>query len=599
MTVPMATADQRIKPLQAGPSSPTHPVTAGQPPVTIAYTEYVDLRSGVNYWRRQHQRAVERERWVALRHRHELTKAAAREAALAAEVEHLKGQVRDLRQRVFGTRSEQSHVLNPAASPPVERRRRGQQPGRPGHGRRLAPRLPERVETIGLSNPTCPACGVALSLMPGVDSHEVLEVEVRAYRRSIRRPRYRPSCRCGCMPGIVSAPPAPGLIPRGKLGISVWVELLIGKYLYGQPTNRLLRDWREQGLHIAQGTVTDGLQRIAPLFEPLAQAGLARLREHAHWHADETRWEVWTEIEGKLSHRWYLWVFQASDVVHFTLDPSRSSSVPCSVLAGVECSILSVDRYAAYGKYARGTRKNNEAGGDDGGCGDGGGVELSFCWAHVRRDFLRVANDHPALWRWGMDWAERIGQLYRLHGQRRRMFQAMGSATAGAAVRAATATAAQFAVLDGEVREAMRKMRQICDEELSEPDLAAAPRRALNNLVKYWQGLSLFLDHPWLDLDNNAAERALRPAVVARKNFYGSGSVWSAALAANMLSLVMTARAWQLPVRRWLSEYLQACAQAGGRPPDDLAPFIPWRMGEQRLAGLRRFGPPPATADTS
>jgi len=585
MTVPMAISDQRIEPLQPGPSSLTHLGATGQAPITIAYTEYVDLRSGVKYWRRLHERAVERERWVALRHRHELAKTAAREMALIAEVEQLKGQVRDLRQRVFGTRSEQSRLLNPAAGASVERRRRGQQPGRPGHGRRLAPRLPERVETIGLTDPTCPACGLALSLMPGVDSHEVLEVEVRAYRRSIRRPRYRPSCRCGCMPGIVSAPPAPGLIPRGKLGISVWVELLVGKYLYGQPTNRLLRDWREQGLHIAQGTVTDGLQRIAPLFEPLAQAGLAHLREHDHWHADETRWEVWAEIEGKITHRWYLWVFQASDVVHFTLDPSRSSSVPCSALAGVGHGILSVDRYAAYGKYARGTQKHNEAGG-----GSDGGVELSFCWAHVRRDFLRVANDHPALWRWGMDWAERIAQLYRLHGQRRLVFQAMGSAAAGAA--------AQYAVLDGEVRDAMLRMRQICSEQLSEPDLAVAPRRALNNLVKYWQGLSVFLDHPWLDLDNNAAERALRPAVVARKNFYGSGSVWSAALAANLLSIVMTARAWQLPVRRWLSEYLQACAQGGSRAPDDLAPFIPWRMGEQRLAVLRRLGPTPATSDT-
>lgn len=202
-----------------------------------------------------------------------------------------------------------------------------------------------------------------------------------------------------------------------------------------------------------------------------------------------------------------------------------------------------------------------------------------------------MANDHPALWRWGMDWTERVAQLYWLHGQRRRAFRALGSGTAGAA--------AQYAALDGAVRDAMRGMRQVCDEQLSELDLAAAPRRVLNNLVKYWQGLSVFLDHPWLDLDNNAAERALRPAVVARKNFYGSGSVWSAALAANMLSLVMTARAWQLPVRRWLSEYLQACAQAGGRPPDDLAPFIPWRMDEQRLAGLRHFGPATTTADTS
>jgi transposase len=572
MSVPLAaSAEQRL--------DPPHPATL--PPVTIPYAEYVDLRWAAKYWRRLHERAIERERWIGLRHRHELANAATREAALVAEVEQLKAQVRDLRQRVFGARTEQSRFLNPARAREGVRRRRGQQPGRPGHGRRLQPHLPERIETIDLADPSCPACGLPLTPMPGAESHEVLEVEVRAYRRSIRRPRWRPSCRCGCVPGIVSAPIAPELIPRGKLGVSVWVQLLLSKYLYGLPTHRLLLDWREQGLDIAQGTLTDGLRRIAPLFEPLAQAGLEHLREHNHWHADETRWEVWTEVEGKTTHRWYLWVFQASDVVHFTLDPSRSSSVPSSVLAGVGHGILSVDRYAAYGKYARGTHNDD----------DGGGVELSFCWAHVRRDFLRVANDHPALWRWGMDWAERIGGLYQLHGQRRQAFHAMGSGTAGAA--------AQYAALDQAVRAAMVTMQRLCGEQLSEPDLAVAASRALKNLVKYWQGLSVFLDHPWLDLDNNAAERALRPAVVARKNFYGSGSTWSAALAANMLSVLMTARSWQLPVRRWLHEYLQACAQAGGRAPDDLAPFIPWRMGAQRLAALRRFDAMPAAADTS
>lgn len=151
-------------------------------------------------------------------------------------------------------------------------------------------------------------------------------------------------CRCGCLPGIVSAPPAPQLIPRGKLGVSVWVQALLGKYLYSQPTHRLLQDWREQGLHVAQGTLTDGLKRLAPLFRPLAQAGLEHLRTHRHWHADETRWEVYVEREGKVGHRWYLWVFQAEDVVHFALDPSRSASVPTAVLAGVEDGILSVDR---------------------------------------------------------------------------------------------------------------------------------------------------------------------------------------------------------------------------------------------------------------
>lgn len=95
------------------------------------------------------------------------------------------------------------------------------------------------------------------------------------------------------------------------------------------------------------------------------------------------------------------------------------------MLAGVDSGILSVDRFAAYGKYARST----QIGDDD------GRVELAICWAHVRRDFLKVAKDHPALWRWGMDWAERIGQLYRLHGQRRQVFQAMGCGTASAAAQ--------------------------------------------------------------------------------------------------------------------------------------------------------------------
>ena len=87
--------------------------------------------------------------------------------------------------------------------------------------------------------------------------------------------------------------------------------------------------------------------------------------------------------------------------------------------------------------------------------------------------------------------------------------------------------------------------------------------------------------------------------VVARKNFYGSGSEWSAALAADLLSVLMTARCWKLNVRMWLRQYLQACADAGGRVPSDLTAFVPWRMDAQRLASLRRFDHPGEHLDTS
>jgi transposase len=74
---------------------------------------------------------------------------------------------------------------------------------------------------------------------------------------------------------------------------------------------------------------------------------------------------------------------------------------------------------------------------------------------------------------------------------------------------------------------------------------------------------------------------------VGRKNFYGSGSQWSGQLTASMMSLLNTVRLWGLNPRLWLSAYLQACAQAGGRAPEDCARFVPWQMDDAQLAALR------------
>lgn len=130
-------------------------------------------------------------------------------------------------------------------------------------------------------------------------------------------------------------------------------------------------------------------------------------------------------------------------------------------------------------------------------------------------------------------------------------------------------------------------MDQQCEAGVADAQLAAPARKVLRTMRRYWPGLVLFLEHPWLDLDNNAAERALRPAVVGRKNFYGSGSQWSGQLAATMMSLLNTVSLWGLNPRQWLTSYLQACAQAGGQAPDDWARFVPWQMDEQQLAAMR------------
>jgi transposase len=83
-------------------------------------------------------------------------------------------------------------------------------------------------------------------------------------------------------------------------------------------------------------------------------------------------------------------------------------------------------------------------------------------------------------------------------------------------------------------------------------------------------------------LDNNSAERALRTPVVGRKNYYGSGSIWSAHLAAMLFSVLQTIIVWGLNPRHWLSAFFHACVAHGGKTPPDLSTFLPWQMTDER-----------------
>ena len=82
-------------------------------------------------------------------------------------------------------------------------------------------------------------------------------------------------------------------------------------------------------------------------------------------------------------------------------------------------------------------------------------------------------------------------------------------------------------------------------------------------------------------MDNNASERCHRGPVVARKNFYGSGAIWSGRLASLLFSLFQTLALWDLCPRRWLTAYLTACAEAGSQVPANWHKFLPWRMTKE------------------
>ena len=423
----------------------------------------------------------------------------------------------------------------------------------------MHPELPVVHEHYKQESSVCPACHKPWRELCTSEDSSVIEIEVKAYVRKIHRHHYIQACDCPNPHPITCAPVPAKLIPKGKYGVSVWSTILLDKYLGGTPTERLLQKLADIGLRIAPGTVGDGLKKIAALFGPIDAALLKQLRLQQHWHADETRWAMFVEMVGKIGHRWYLWVFHSAQVVHYVLDPSRCSQVVIDEFEGVLCGIISCDRYSGYKGFA-----NQEP-----------GFELAFCWVHQRRDFLNLANSYPEHLDWAFGWVERIGHLYHLNDLRQQV----------------SADSPERAQAQSALEVAMQTMADKCELELQNPKLAQPCQGVLQSMTRHWAGLSVFVRHSEVPMDNNTAERDMRGPVVGRKNFFGSGALWSGQLAATLYGLFATLKLHGINARTWMLAYLQACAENGGQAPKDLKSFLPWSMDEARLQVMRASVP--------
>src|SRR4051794_36189271 len=507
--------------------------------------ENTELRQQVGYWKAQHARAV---------HRAE---------QLEAEVKQLRGENRKLQDQLFGRKSETTSAQDRSnrlegeddqapSTPP----KRGQRKDRPGPSRRDYSHLPviEGLRELPEDQRVCPQCGAPLVPSDTEDSEQI-EIEVRAYRRLIRRRRYQRTCSCANCPRTVTAAPAPKLIPKGVLGVSVWVEILLDKFFSHRPTERLLGQWQLLGLDVAAGTVAGGLERLEPLFQPLYDALLVRNAAAAFAQADETRWMVFVTRDGKVGYRWWLWVFLGADTVVFRLDPTRSHDVPEGHFPAEAHVVLMVDRYSAYKAMAQVKLGN---------------VVLVFCWAHVRRDFVTVGKGWPEHKEWALAWLRRIRELYR-HDRRRRDAKVSG---------------VEFTAADIALRETVAAMQTQADAESADPKLPAPCHKVLTSPREHWSGLTRFLDDRRIPLDDNASERRLRGPALGRKNDYGSGSLWSGRLAATLFSLFATLSLAKLNIRTWLTWYLNCCAENGGHAPSDIAAFLPWEMSVDKRREL-------------
>jgi len=125
-------------------------------------------------------------------------------------------------------------------------------------------------------------------------------------------------------------------------------------------------------------------------------------------------------------------------------------------------------------------------------------------------------------------------------------------------------------------------MQRQAERELADPQLRQPCRKALTSLQEHWTGLTRFVDDLRIPLDNNASERANRGPAVGRKNYYGSGSLWSGRLAAMLFSLFATLTRSGLNPRLWLTWYLEACALNAAKAPAEISHFLPWNLTPER-----------------
>ena len=538
-------------------------------------------RQAAHYYRSMHTQAVQREqRW--------------KQRALAAEqiikqllvlvgycvekIGKLTRHVAWFNKQHFGSKSEATGPAQQATQsaseggkegaeqPPAQAKRKpGQQPGAKGPKRRHRLNLPVEPVHHRLSEEerTCSICHKIHPEIGVTEESEEIEWEVRLKRVRHIRHCYLRSCHCVPGPKILTAPKPAKLIAKGLFAVSFWVEVLLKKFEFKQPLQRTVCELHTLGLKVSPGTLDGGLQKIQPMLQPLVGQFVLRAHQGCHWHMDETRWPMWLlvcgEVEGegnspKKKKKWWAWVVVGLDATAFLLEPTRSGEVPETFFPKGTEGILNVDRYKGY----------------FGLLGPDWKIKLAFCWSHQRRDFVNLAEGSGGPCKaWAQEWIGLINQLFKANRQRRKAYFKQRS---------------DFSALDQEVRRQVQEMRKRLDDELAGGQLAPEQEKILKSMRRHWEGLTVFVEHPHVPMDNNAAERALRALAVARKNFYGSRSQWSGELAMGCFTILATLLQHGICPRRYFRAYLEACARQGGKAPENLEEFLPWNWSSEKKA---------------
>jgi transposase len=404
--------------------------------------------------------------------------------------------------------------------------------------------LPESLPRETVEHPApcaCPQCGGALRPL-GEDVTEVLEYRPGSFH-VIRHVRPKLSCRACESIAQAAVPELP--IRRGLAGPGLLAHVLVAKYCDHLPLYRQAEIYARDGIDLDRSTMADWVGQSAALMRPLVEAVGAHVMAAERVHADDTTVPVLNPGGGK-TKTGRLWCYVRDDrpfagpappAVLYCYSPDRKGEHPRTHLAPFR-GILQADGYAGYGGlYER-------------------GVTEAACWAHVRRKFFDVyAATQSTL---AQEALQRIAALYAVEATIR-------GEPPDARLRIRQAQSAPlFAGLKDWMDHTLARIS-------GKTELAAAIRYALAR----WNALTLVLRDGRACLDNNAAERAMRPMTLGRKNWLFAGSDVGGERAAVIYSLTETAKLNMLDPEDYLRQVLERIAE---HPVKRVHELLPWNL---------------------
>lgn len=414
------------------------------------------------------------------------------------------------------------------------------------HGRQQLPDSLERIEIEhDLEDKACPACGCERKRI-GAEVSEQLEYFPASFKVLKHvRPKYA-CAKCdhdGYNPHIATAAKPPQPIDQGLPGPSLLAYVALSKLGDHLPLYRLERIFARQRVHVARSTMCAWMRCAGELVRPLVELMAARVKQSRVVHTDDTPVPIQSPGQ-KQCRQGRIWCYLGDEANPYTVydyTPNRQRDGPAKWLAGY-AGYLQADAYGGYDGIYHQEQVTEVA-----------------CWAHARRKFYD-AQDSDELRSTQM--LALIGELYAIERE---------SKDADEAARLALRQERSVPVL--------ARIQAWLDAEgqvvLPRSPLAAAIGYAQNQ----WEALTTYTSQGFLNIDNNASERALKRVAIGRKNWLFAGHDQAAENHARLWSLIASCERHNLDPQRYLTSVL---AKIGQTPARELNQFLPdvWKRND-------------------